>query len=262
MRSIIIFFICSLSFISYGQGDFKTQYNLIKTNINKPWEIIRDSHFVNYEKRFAKDTFFIDYILSKYSTTENLKKFISNRYTLKKFSDVTLRQNRILLSVSNKDIIEINIEKEFKDTSDIGLITYDSTYVGKINEPGYEFKYIKTVNNKQAYGFTFDTSGVIKVKFISIKINGNETLIDNTLFEDLYFPNFCEVDHAIKPVEAFLSPDRKYIYLYLFGGQENSEYFCKIIFDIKNRNAVGRMIADHKELEAYQCLYPTNFIGF
>lgn len=262
MRSIIFFFICILYFKSYGQSDFKIQYNLIKTNINKPWETIRDYHFVNYEKRFIKDTFFIDYILRKYSTSENLKKFISNRYTLKKFNDVTLRQNRIRLSFSNKDTIEINIEKEFKGISDIGLIAYDSTYVGKVSEPSYEFKFIKTVNNKQAYGFTFDTSGVTKVKFISIKINGKETQIDKAILEDLYFPNFCEVDYAIKPIEVFLSPDGNYIYLYLFGGQENHEYFCKIIFDIKNRSTVGRMIADHKELEAYQCLYPKNFIGF
>lgn len=255
MRSLILVLICFLCLKSNGQGDFKTQYKLIKSNIAKPFETFRDYDYTNYadfNKQFKNDTFFIDYILRKYSKENSITNFISNRYYLKKFSNDYLKQNEVRLSLKNKDTFEINIKKEYQTKDKLGIIEYNSFN---------EYKYVKSVDGKTAYGFTFDTSTVTKIKFISIKINGKETLINNTILEDLYFPNFCEVDYAIKPIEAFLSPDGKYIYLYLFGGLENLEYFCKIIFDINKKSTVGRMIVDHKELGVYQCV-PKNFIGF
>lgn len=264
MRSLLLVLMNFLFLQSNGQGNFTVQYKLIKKNIIKPYETFRDYDYTNYailNKQFKNDTFFVDYILKKYSKDNSIVKFISNRYYLRKFTDIYLKQNAVRLSLVRKDTIEINVEKEYKNLTDLGEVKYDSTYVGKITEPNYEFKYIKTVNGKQAYGLTFDTSVITKIKFISIKINEKETQIDKTMLEDLYFPNFCEVDYAIKPIEAFLSPDGNYIYIYLFGGQENLEYFCKIIFDIKKKSTVGRMIADHKELGIYQCI-SKNFIGF
>jgi len=256
MRSIMLALVCFMYLKSNGQGDFKTQYKLIKSNIIKPFETFRDYDYTNYadfNKQFKNDTFFIDYMLRKYSTKNHITNFISNRYYLKKFSNDYLKQNEVRLSLVNSiDTFEINVKKEYQTKDKEGTIEYNI-----LNE----YKYVKSVNGKTVYGFTFDTSMVTKIKFISITINGSETLIDNSVLQDLYFPNFCEVDYAIKPIEAFLSPDQKYIYIYLFGGQENLEYFCKIIFDINKKSTVGRMIADYKELGIYQCI-SKDFIGF
>ncbi len=254
MKFIFLFGIAIVICIkANGQENFSIQYKLIKTNIGKQSEILRQHDFFDHEKKFNNDTFFIDYILRKYSSNSKLKNFISNRYYLKKFTDVTLKQNIVRLSIVDKDTIEINIEKKYVNLVDLGVIQYDSAD---------KFRYVKSVNNKTAYGYAFDTTVISKIQSISIKINEKEAQIEDIFINDLYFPNFCEVDYAIKPIEAFLSSDKRYIYLYIFGGQDGQTYFCKIIFDMMNKLTIGRMIAEGKELEAYQCLYPKTFIGF
>lgn len=263
MKVVLLYTLTLFLYIkSFGQKDFKIQYELIKSSIVKPYETLRKDDYAMYVTQSNNDTFFIDYMLRKYLNENDVTKFIANRYSLKKFTDIYLKQNAVRLSLITKDTIEINFFKEYINLNDIGFIKYDSTYTGKISQPNYEFKYIKSVDGKTAYGLTFDTNIVSRIKFISIKVNGKESLIDKATLQDLYFPNFCEVDYAIKPIEAFLSPDGNYIYLYIFGGQENHEFFTKIIYGIREGKTVGRMIADSKELGAYQCLSYKNFIGF
>ena len=260
MKTYLSLILLLLWFNGNCQDDFDRQYNLIKANIQRPFETIR-TH-ISPSHMQVEDSFFVDYVLKKYSSQKQIVSYISNKYFLKKFSDIILKQNIGKLFLASTKNIEINIETKKRSLNTIGEIQYDSTDFGEGIKKEYDIRYIRSVNEQKIYGLRFDTAAITQIAYISIKINNKEYLVNDEILNDLFFPNICESDYAIKPIEAFLSPNEKCIYLYLFGGQESSKYFCKIIFDIENKTTVGRMIVDAVELSAYHCLSAKKFIGF
>ncbi|MBI5373161.1 MAG: hypothetical protein HZA79_14150 [Sphingobacteriales bacterium] len=245
----------------YGQVEFEKQYALIKSDIKAPFETLRKSARLGYRDSCCTDTFLIDHIIHKYSNSRNLWSHISNRNYLQKFSSLVLRTGVAKLSFEGKDTLEINISVVEKGIEYLGDIEYDSTNLPGIRAMEYDFRYVKTIGGRPVYGFIYDTNKVTQIAEFSVTINQEKHTVDKSLLSDLFFPNLCEKYYAKNPVEAFLSPDEKYIYLYLFGGQEANTYLCKFIIDIELNAVVGRMLASFKELDFYQFNY-IGFIGF
>lgn len=80
---------------------------------------------------------------------------------------------------------------------------------------------------------------------ITISLNDKEYTLPTEAYDDLFFPNFCEVNLPVRSIQAFLSNDKKYIYLYIYGktrykkesefykGFRNS-YIAKIVMNLEN----------------------------
>lgn len=259
MRFITTFLCCVVPVLALAQGDSGQQYQLIKGNITKPFERLF-FHTGGREQKFLPDTFFIDHIVRKYSDGNKLNRFISNRFFLEKFTDVTLKMNQARLS-SKDNSVEINIRSESKPASALGNIVYDSIDFNGY-ERIYDHRFITSIDGVKLFGHVKDSSMITFITELSIKVGDKQIEVGREMFADLSFPNLCEVNYAVRPVEAYWSPDKRYVYIYLFGGQPNNLYFCKIIFDMAKLQTVGRMIADFEELQLYQCIYPKSFIGF
>ncbi len=261
-RVLFLFFISLLGEKCISQDDFNKQYWLIRDNIEKPYETLFERACGSPKQlEYKIDSLFIDHVIRKYSGPHNLKKFISNRYFLERFKTDFLLHDKAALEISvDNNKIRIEAKKINKSLNSLGNIQYDSTvFNGVRNED--DFTYISSINSKEIYGLIWDTSNVSVLTSITISINDKQFVIDDSTFNDLYFPNFCEISPYKRPLEAFLSPNKKYIYLYITGGQVSFNYFCKIIFDIEQKKVVGRMIADNNELSWYRTSYK-NFIGF
>jgi len=256
--------ICFLIFLLLGivgvcQDDFPRQYKLIKKKIKSPYETLLVHTDSWAEVNGIKRTFFIDYIIDKYSKQPNLIKHISNRNYLIKLNSIVSKENAGFFLLESNKRVKVYIEKETKPLKGIGEILYDTVSFFK-NESA--IIRIRTVNSKSVMGLMFDTSIVSVFKSISVTSEGETTFIDQSVLGDLYFPNLCETNYEIKPLEIYLSTNKKFLYLYLWGGQRGAVYFCKIIYDLAEKKTVGRIIADNNELGSFKCLSAANIIGF
>jgi len=261
-KVLFLFLIFFLGQRCISQDDFNKEYWLIRANIEKPYEtLLRHTIVSPKQSEYKIDSFFIDHVIRKYSGPGNLKYFISNRFFLERFNyDFLLHDKSALQIAIDTNKFRIEAKKISKSLSSLGKIQYDSTVFNTVHSTdGYT--YILSINSKEIFGLTWDTPTVSVLDSLTISINDKRFIIPDSIFSDLYFPNFCEISPNKRPIEAFLSPNKKYIYLYVTGGQMNVNFFCKIIFDIEGRKVVGRMIADNNELSWYRT-FNKNFIGF
>ena len=261
-----ILFLCIISLWGekcISQDDFSKEYRLIRDNLENPYETLfeKTGELPKPLVEYKKDNLFIDHIIRKYSGPLNLKNFISNRYFLERFKyDYLLHDKAALEIFADNNKIRIEAKRINKSLKSLGNIHFDSTvFNGVRNED--DFTYIRSINSKEVYGLLWDTSNVSIISSITILLNDKQLVIEDSTFNDLFFPNFCEISPHRRPIEAFLSPNKKFIYLYITGGQVNFNYFCKIIFDIEQKKVVGRMVADNNELRWYRTSNRC-FIGF
>jgi hypothetical protein len=106
------------------------------------------------------------------------------------------------------------------------------------------------------------------------KITVNSKKIPDKAFQDLYNPNICQTAMAIKPISAFYSDNKEYIYLYIFGELNenvlrifgnpdavNFSYMAKLIFTY-NGEYIGRIVIRGNILEYFHFSDCPNFKGF
>lgn len=189
---------------------------------------------------------------------------ISDRKDLKSLRKIVCNEQNVLIyDEIDSSKVEIYIEKDTKKFNPLEYVWYgiDST----------TFLFFSYEN--APYGFTVADTIVNIIGNLSIKIDAKKIDIPNTLYKDLFFPNFCNTEVSIKPIEAYLSKNGKYIYLYIFGEHRTLNkmtydtafqysYMAKLIIDIENHKCQNRIVLRGHELCYYNWGECFDFIGF
>jgi hypothetical protein len=189
---------------------------------------------------------------------------ISNRNNLKSLRKIVCNQKNVLIydQIGNNKI-EVYIEKGAIKFDPLDYVIYgiDST------------TFLFYSYEDAPYGFVATDTIVNTISNLSIKIGGKKINIPSVLYEDLFFSNFCNTEVSIKPIEAYLSKDEKYVYLYIFGEHRalnkmtyntafQYSYMAKLIIDIENQKCQNRIILRGHELCYYNWGECFDFIGF
>ena len=92
---------------------------------------------------------------------------------------------------------------------------------------------------------------VTEIISIDILFNEKPIRIPRFAYEDLYDPNICEEQNFERGIEAYLSMNGEYIYVYLYGGEAASNYFAKLVFD--HEKYITRIVADYGDMVEFEC---------
>lgn len=100
----------------------------------------------------------------------------------------------------------------------------DTVYKTIRNEKRVDYLIAKNlIDDKRAYGIDGDIPKT-EIKFLKVKFNGKWLTVPHNSFA-----NFYEV-HP-KTIEAYLSKDKKFIFLYVNGSDGIGSYAIKFVFD-------------------------------
>ena len=247
-----IFLIFKISF-SYGQiNDVEIEYDLIRKNCCAKFET--NKKIGNHYE--SKDSFLLNEILND-SLNKNFKKYISNRFLLRRIKNIFCNDDSLVAIDGSKENFFFRANLIEKNIGEIKNISTD-TFEG--------FKFITNENNKIAYGLFYYSEKVKIFDKIEVFIKKKKIVIPKEAFNDLFFPNFCSnYIPSIKPLEIYISKDGLNYYVYIFGLQRSDlgnivrikSFMCKLIFN--EHKYIGRIIS---ELRNYDWKFCDNFIGF
>lgn len=122
------------------------------------------------------------------------------------------------------------------------------------------------------FGFIQSDSSASVISSLKATYNEKEIVIPDSAFNDLLFPNFCNVAFPIRPVEAYLSSDGSLIYLYIHGENRSNKslsyqegtrysYLAKLIISLED-GYLTRVVLRGTELCYYNWETCLNFTGF
>ena len=249
-NSLLELIICILSITSLnGQNNsIEKEFNHIRqyccaSNLNIPTNL------------GVKNIYLIDEIFND-SNNIPFKKYVTDRNLLKKIKVKVCFEDEILLIDSSDFIFSLHATSSMKKISQFNEVIIDSID---------NIKLITSLGRKKAFGLGNYEDNVKVFDKFEVKINKRKIDIPDSALNDLFFPNFCNIDNSIKPIEGFVSKDKKNLYVYIFGLHEVGKnhtlgtvsYMCKLIF---NKNGyVGRIISN---LSGYKWQFCNTFIGF
>jgi len=240
MKSLLLIFIVLFQITCLGQTEYKKHLKSLKS---KSWR--RNSGFIE-----TKDSTFLDYALNNI-IKQNEIIYISDRTLLKSLPVNTCFDNYI-------EMIGI-INKNKKITIELKTQEFDSTK-NKIEKYNQEWlnNYTEKINGLYPYGGTYSNPKFEFSKF-QITIDGKTLSIPDSVFKNLYDPNFCEFGGFVKNIQAFTSLNEEYIYLYIYGSNAAGSYFSKLIFD--HKKYVTKWVVNYGPLSNFGC-FRESFIGF
>ena len=197
--------------------------------------------------------FLIDNVISENKT---LVSYVSDRRFLKKLKTYICFENEVSIADSSELRFDLSVTASVININQINEVELDSID---------NVKFVNKIRKKEVYGFGNYEEFVKVFKRFDVKINGREIVMPDSAINDLFFPNFCNTEVSIKPIEAFKSKNKKNVYVYVFGlhkvGKNYSDhtisYMCKFIFD-KN-GYIGRIVSSFKN---YRWQFCKDFIGF
>lgn len=134
---------------------------------------------------------------------------------------------------------------------------------------------IKTERQRPYSPFGKEESIDSQLVISSVTLSVGETIhrIPATAFDDLFAPNLCGVNLPMKPIQAFLSDDHEYVYVYICGKvkyEDESEfyngfrksYLAKLVVSLKD-GYVTTIVVPGQILELYNWIScPIDFTGF
>lgn len=117
---------------------------------------------------------------------------------------------------------------------------------------------IESIDGLPAYGAL---NGLPHWQIDSLSVQwGRRTLkVPREAYAGFFDPNLCDAGLFIRPVGAYPSLSGRYLYLYLYGGEGESRYFAKLIFDQKRY--LTQIVAEYPDLLRYAA-FREDFIGF
>lgn len=226
---LLIFF----SFVTIAQGQNQIEF---KKHLKSIDSTFFPGHITDRtDSIFNANRAFVNYTIKNLLENPSDKYFISNRKLLPK------------LKMINCDSLQI----EIKDT----LLTGEICHM-KILTRSFDSR--KSINNQFPHGTQY-TLPKRDIAEINITINGIPLYIPNNAFNNLFEPTICEEDSFHKKIEAYMSLDGNYLYLYIYGGNAAGTYFSKLIFDKKMY--LTRIITDYYSLSIHGS-FRDSFIGF
>jgi len=249
MRKILIFFILLFSYSCHSQRNITSCDTLAIDEHVQDVLGVHEGNLVSYLVKRGVD-----------------KAKISNRQSLQMLRILTCNDETILISdeVGGK-IIHFFIEK--------GIEKFDPNYF--LSPPIDSSNYSSFLPYKEEgtpYGFFAKDTVVSTIKSLTMTVNGQAVKIPKSAFEDLLFPNFCFTELSIKPIQAFVSENREYIYLYIFGEHRDSDkiayntafqysYMAKLIIDLE-KGYQSRIVLRGDKLCYYNWDNCLDFTGF
>lgn len=177
----------------------------------------------------------------------NLKRHINNRNKLRPLKLIQSDEHELFFV--HEDKLEVNIK--FKE---IKYYAYHYFYPKDSSE---EFSHII---DKDDAPFGVNSEDTMYAKISDIEINQKK--VGDLGFQDLYNPNILFTKISIRPIEAYLSNNNKFVYIYIFGTPNSKfmefnnifelTFMAKLIYSIEG-NYIGRIV------ERGDCL---NYCGF
>lgn len=134
------------------------------------------------------------------------------------------------------------------------------------------YKQVLQIEDKEVHGYLERVDTTITyslIQDIKIEINGKSISLPKSTFDDLYNPNFCNINRSIQPMSMYYDNATEMYYLYIMGDigiDENggakaiASYVTKISID-KN-GLCQRMLIDGHYLVRYGWFYCPNFWVF
>lgn len=173
--------------------------------------------------------------------------YIHDRHHLEKLNGLNSTDSTAILNYTsktgNKVSISLGIGK-FEPTKH-KLHLSDTVYKFIHNEKRVDYlKGKNLIDGRRAYGIDGDIPKN-EIKYIKIKFNGNWLTIPKSSFA-----NFYEV-HT-KMIEAYLSKDKAFIYLYISASDGIGSYSVKFVFD--KSKYVTRLISTNECTDGYDFL--------
>jgi hypothetical protein len=195
-------------------------------------------NFKDYIKKFNKDQF--KYVSDK-STLIEIPKYIAND------------TNILAIDLTNDIAIEIEIANR--------IFYPDSNYFFEsppYSDPSYcGFR----INNNTPFGANIKDTIYSSIKSIKIK----NSFAPSRAFEDLLSPNLLEYQLAIKPIAAYYSKCKRYIYIYVYGSKNSCpidySYLAKLIFNSRG-HYISRIVYRGEFLEHFGFQYCPDFYPY
>ncbi|MDP4230557.1 MAG: hypothetical protein Q8916_09170 [Bacteroidota bacterium] len=111
------------------------------------------------------------------------------------------------------------------------------------------------IDGKQAYGIdlydsTTGVSGIREIARMNIVWAGVKLKIPRKAIHNLYAAWLC--DSLADQVEAYVTPDRKLLYIYVAGSDASGSYAVKFIFDRKGY--ITRIVTDAEDFASFDFL--------
>ncbi|MEM6380131.1 MAG: hypothetical protein AAF705_18200, partial [Bacteroidota bacterium] len=117
---------------------------------------------------------------------------------------------------------------------------------------------ILSIDGQYPYGGQYVLPEV-EIKAIEIEIDGRSIHIPKAAYANLFHPEACVDNYFVRPISAYESLNREYLYLYIYGDQAAGSYFAKLIFDHTSYRT--RIISDYGSLSMHGS-FRGDFIGF
>jgi hypothetical protein len=216
----------------YGQKfEYKKHLKSIKKN-----EVPKTSKECN-----IKDSTFIDYALSRIIKNKD-KIYITNRNLLTVIPVTEFSPNYLKMSYKNISI-------------DVLLTNFDSLTNKVVTDENGD---VISINNLQPYGCTY-SKPTKKLKSITVNFGDKKITVPDSIYADLYEPILNDSLLKRENLQAYVSANDQFVYLYLYGGEAVDTYFTKLI--INKNGSTTRWIADYYILSCFGA-FNEKFIGW
>lgn len=204
----------------------------------------------NFDSVFNTNRAFFDYTIAHLLNAPSDKYLLANRALLRPLNPNHCDSTRVSFSdtLSGGNKVSINLLFGPFDPAEHTIVPH----------PEYDDT-IGAIDGMYPLGGVYGTPS-FEIKQLSVSIDGNRIAVPDGAFKNLYHPNVCDGDdYFSRPVEAFSSMDGRHIHLYIYGGENASTYFSKLVFS--RTEYVTRIIADYWSLSMHGC-FRSDFIGF
>lgn len=204
--------------------------------------------------------------LEEYLQNRGIKAtLISDRKSLRRFNTLLCNESEVILldTVQQDQVIELNFRK--------GKEAFRPADFLMPNSKG-ENSFLLYNEDEAPYGFVSSDTVVITIEKLTIQLNGQELPVPTKVYDDLFFPNFCNTDISIKPIQTFISKNGKEIFIYIFGENRSSReisyhlafqysYMAKLVIDLE-KGYQERIVLRGNELSYFNWEDCFNFRGF
>ena len=174
--------------------------------------------------------------------------FIEDRNTLREFQFVECNDNYIKFSdkLSSGETLEIELKRKPFISTEHELDLTEAVYKELRGKKVVDYMTVKNlIDNQYSYGIDGNVPN-FKIENLTVKINGQQIEIPESVYSNLFEPHFCK---SYLPMKAYESSNGKYIYLYMDGSDGAGGYSVKWIFD-KNKY-ISRIVATVEFMNGY-----------
>jgi hypothetical protein len=201
---------------------------------------------------FNANRAFVDYTIKNFLEKPSDIQYISNRALLPKLKQTNCDSIKIKIkgTLPTGETVEVFIQKG----------QFDSTKhtIARYKEEEEYGEAIEKIDGQYPYGGEYSIPEN-EIHIFTIKVNGKQLIIPKTAYQNLFAPNICSGWDFDRKIEGYSSLDGHFIYIYIYGGNEASAYFAKLIFN--KEKYLTKIVADYYSLSIHSS-FRDSFIGY